>query len=311
MKKKEIAIKESFDYEDGYYLKIKIEANVSKKNSLNQIQTKIINIFKQINDMNLLLIVTIIKTLLKDDEIKKLVISIAKDDEIISHVSYQDDKLVIYYNKSTTTETEYSITNGIKFKLSSQNDVIEELNNTTFLQDEIKKLHEFEHINPIILTYSDILLVKAYNLFYSETPDFTQKETWIKAQAMGNILKKYSINIDYNIHYTGIDGIPYSFGVEQAAKRLSYHLNYPVVPTWRLELEKKISSIGSVITEYIKQEENPLETLNCISYLFYISYSHEKIKEENRMYSIDKIEKVQRLVQKIDSINIPKIRILN
>lgn len=135
---------------------------------------------------NLGYIVKCIRTFYRDLDERLLVVYLYNQNLEIG-AQYIDKELISYskeVNYDSKVELNYNKDKGFKFVPDNINlDSIE-----TFYND----LKSLKNISPVFLTGYEILLCRAYNLFYGENPDFTEKDIKVKFNIMRNILEQIS-----------------------------------------------------------------------------------------------------------------------
>lgn len=133
------------------------------------------------------------------------------------------------------------------------------------------------------IKHNKIILIKIYELFFNETPDFTNDDIYNDIQSMMYILGKFDIHLfqetGFSIKSTGI---PYSDNVKKVIDHLILfdrnNISFDAVIISD-DTKNKIITISNYINDFIQRYENKGNLLNNISSIFYFINNSLDIKD--------------------------------
>lgn len=274
----------------------KIEININNKlnfifegelknNKIESLDTKktIYNYLEKLNRKdNIVEIIKSLRTILKDYEELRLEFSLITDD-YNTKVIYENQELILFEEENKyELSTKYEIGKGISFKLEQENPefVVDIVSNL------MKKIHNLRNIKIIELDHDDKLICEIYKVFYQENPNFSNKNTFIKIEAMLIILEKFDIvlNKNYNFQLLGKDKKPMSIDLREKLKKLRIlgEIN-PKEKILNKESKSTIEIIGNYLREYLNNKEDYIKSLIDISKIIYTKdyclYKNASIKD--------------------------------
>lgn len=159
------------------------------------------------------------------------------------------------------------------------------------------------------------IIYAIYKTFYNKEPNLKEENRHnltIEIQAMTYLLAQYGLTFgDYRFSYNELMDLNMPISMELQDDIVGKLLNRDNIELKRLinrnpiKLNKYVKLIGTIVTEEIKDKEDPIESLRLISSIHYTSEymipnaTILKIADYNACSS-DEVEKVRQLVKKFE-----------
>lgn len=272
-----LIIKESITDSTGAKFDLKYIGNITKENiDIKQIKDKINKFLNNIKShKNMQRNISFLRTILKDID----------EEELILRYQDEEQKEFIKFDKKEISIYEKRIKDKIKIHYENKN---LSLDFPAELEDSIKvvnnTLKDFEYlkdVKEITINKETMMLIEIYKLFYNESPDFTEKETNAKMQAMVSILLAFSMQVgDYSFSLSGKRKIPYSIEINEIVNNLfplgKVDENEELLKI-RKDAKGKIKVIGEEIISALNNKGDLSQNLLILSKILYASnYSLSK-----------------------------------
>lgn len=329
MRSKMINLKRTKEYDNGEIISFIFEGALTGKNydeeKVNELIDNFVN--KRISLKNMSKNVQFIRTILRDFEERRLIISrsnynISGDSET---VCYEDGDLVLYrcdsayIENGTLLHVQFEKGRGLEVNFrDSENDVVDSLERDTInelFMEQTNHICSLKEARAIDFDRDSKTLVEIYKLFYNENPDFSSENINDKVQAMMSILAMYGISLGDSYSsfiLRGSEKIPSSINLQYCTDKLmpfGKSINdYDDVKLsdWAA---KMIKVVGETIREDICDEDDMVKSLKTISKVIYggrYNLSQNSDVQEISEFmdcSRDEVEATIKLVRRIDEKN--------
>jgi len=270
-------------------------------------------------------IISSIRTIYKDFDEKKLMVSIYKNQKKKAYIEYDNKKLVLLEIVDELTDdvvfkTQYKMKEGITFSISDKNDnnltSVYRDNYIALLSNKIDTIHELNDIRLKRLSKEDILLCEMYKAFYNENPNFSKEDMQIKFQTMIAILSDFDISPaeNYKFQYLGRERIPISKHLLEVISNLTsfgeIDIDKDIAKKERLLSIEDIritKIIGECIRSSITDDKDLIDILILLSPVLHeTKYIYPKKKTTKEISEIlnspeEEIKSVRKLIKKIET----------
>lgn len=239
-----------------------------------------------------------IKFIFKDLSEESLLFTLNINDYCGCLVEYKNNELIRYISHDT-------IDNSVQFRFSYDKDLgisngytpvkdryyFEEYDK--FIKNEIKNISNLLSNSRLKFSYDEEALIKMYQIFYHENPNFMLNSTRVKAQVMVSMLKHYNISLGSD-YYFMVDsgGFINSLLLDKLINRLK---SFGVIDDSLISInfidyyEKVIEMVGKQVRDYFNNDmellNSRLSSLNDVAVLQHVCVHNMPSNFNTRMLS--------------------------